>query len=401
MPQDKALSPTAGSIEPTQATKPDQHKRKEKVHPAAKDDTYGELHQENRVVMRHQIALNLDEFRAAPEDFQIRPKRNYAQLQEVTAPFASVIIPNYNGVHLLPPLLEALRHQSFQDFEVIIADDASTDSSITLMEQEYADIDLNMRLLVNRHNLGFAANCNRAAEASYGRILVFLNSDTEPEPAWLAELVKQICANPQAAMVTSKMLLFDQRDMLHTAGDLMGKDGIPRNRGVWQKDVGQFDQDPFVFSGCGGGTAYRKDVWQALGGFDEDFWMYLEDVDFAFRAQLMGKQTIFAPHARLYHQLSATGGDILASYYVGRNTIWNIAKNMPTGLLLRNLPAIIAAQLKVTIDALRNIRGEAARARLRGQLAGLFGLPRQLQKRQMIQLNRRVANPTLADMLQP
>jgi len=350
--------------------------------------------------MRHQIALNLDEFRATPEDFQVRPKQNYAALKEVTTPFASVIIPNYNGAHLLPPLLEALRHQSFQDFEVIIADDASTDSSITLMEQEYADIDLNMRLLVNRQNLGFAANCNRAAEASYGRVLVFLNSDTEPESEWLAELVRQLCANPQAAMVTSKMLLFDQRDTLHTAGDLMGKDGIPRNRGVWQKDVGQFDQDEPVFSGCGGGTAYRKDVWQALGGFDEDFWMYLEDVDFAFRAQLMGKQAIFASNARIYHHLSATGGDILASYYVGRNTIWNIAKNMPTSLLLRNLPAIIAAQLQITIDALRSIRGEAARARLRGQLAGLLGLPAQLQKRQMIQLNRRVKNRTLADMLQ-
>jgi len=349
--------------------------------------------------MRHQIALNLDEFQAAPEDFQARPTEDYSQLQSITPPFASVIIPNYNGVNLLPPLLEALRHQTFKDFEVIIADDASTDSSVTIMEQEYADIDLDMRLLVNRQNLGFAANCNRAAEAAYGRILVFLNNDTEPEPEWLAELIQAVCANPQAAMVTSKILLFDQRDTLHTTGDLMGKDGIPRNRGVWEKDSGQFDQEQIVFSGCGGGTAYRKELWQALGGFDEDFWMYLEDVDFAFRAQLMGKQTVFAPQARIYHHLSATGGGSMASYYVGRNTIWNIAKNMPTALLLRNLPAILVAQLKVTLDALRNIKGEAAQARLKGQLAGLVGLPGQLQKRQAIQLNRRVPDRTLGDLL--
>ena len=136
-----------------------------------------------------------------------------------------------------------------------------------------------------------------------------------------------------------------------------------------------------------------------LGGFDEDFWMYVEDVDFAFRAQLAGWRAVFAPTARVYHHLSATGGGVLASYYVGRNTIWNIAKNMPTGLFLRNLPAIVAGQLKITLDAVRNIRGEAARARLRGQLAGLFGLPRQLQKRQVIQARRLVEDDELAKRL--
>ena len=214
---------------------------------------------------------------------------------------------------------------------------------------------------------------------------MLLNNDTEPEPAWLAHLAQTVCADPQTAIVASKMLLFDQRDKLHTTGDLMGADGIPRNRGVWEADRGQYDQRSEIFSGSGGGSAYRKDVWQLLGGFDEDFWMYLEDVDYAFRAQLIGWHAVFAPQARLYHHLSATGGGVLASYYVGRNTIWNIAKNMPDGLLLRKLPGIVTAQLRITLDALRNIRGAAARARLRGQLAGLVGLPRQLGKRRLIQ----------------
>src|SRR5690606_30174388 len=147
---------------------------------------------------------------------------------------------------------------------------------------------------------------------------------------------------------------------------------IPRNRGVWQEDRGQFDQARAVFGGCGGAVAYRRELWTALGGVDESFWMYLEDADFAFRAQLLGWDAVFVPEARVYHHLSATGGGVLSSYYVGRNTIWLLVKNMPRSLLLRRLPQILAAQARVSLDALRHWRGAEARARLRGQLAGLL-----------------------------
>jgi GT2 family glycosyltransferase len=406
---DELLKPTpdeskSAAVKPIEVRQAQVRKGKERLsqgskgvnaNPIVNDETYGGLREENRVVMRHQIALNIDSFRAAPLDFVQRPQREYPPLQTPTAPFLSVIIPNYNGQRFLAPLLDALQRQTFPDFEIILADDASSDDSVIFVETHYPPV----RLLVNRRNLGFVPTCNAAVAAARAPVVVLLNNDTEPEPTWLAELVQIICANPQAAIVTSKMLLFDQRDKLHTTGDLMGADGIPRNRGVWETDRGQYDHSVEVFSGSGGGSAYRKDVWQMLGGFDEDFWMYLEDVDYAFRAQLIGWRAVFAPQARVYHHLSATGGDVLASYYVGRNTIWNIAKNMPDNLLLRNLPTIIVAQLKVTLDALRNIRGEAARARLRGQLAGLIGLPRQLHKRQMIQARRQIEDAELAQRL--
>lgn len=406
---DESLKPTpdeskSAAVKPLEVRQAQIRKGKARVsqgskgvnaNPIVSDETYGGLREENRVVMRHQIALNIESFRAAPDDFMARPQRHYPALQATTAPFLSVIIPNYNGQRFLAPLLDALQRQTFTDFEIILADDASTDHSVAFVETNYAQV----RLLVNRRNLGFVKTCNAAVAAARAPVVVLLNNDTEPEPTWLAELAQTICANPQAAIVASKMLLFDQRNQLHTAGDLMGADGIPRNRGVWEKDQGQYDQNSEIFSGSGGGSAYRKDVWQMLGGFDEDFWMYLEDVDYGFRAQLSGWQTVFAPQARVYHHLSATGGGVLASYYVGRNTIWNIAKNMPDGLLWRNLPRIIAAQGQVTLDALRNIRGAAARARLRGQVAGLVGLARQLHKRQIIQARRQLDDETLARRL--
>jgi GT2 family glycosyltransferase len=284
----------------------------------------------------------------------------------------------------LPTLMAALARQSFGDFEVIVVDDGSADNTVTFLESEYPSV----RLIVNRRNQGFVLSCNTGADVARGKVLVFLNNDTEPDERWAEELALAVCSHPQTAIFASKLLLFDQRDKLHSAGDSLGLDGIPRNRGVWQVDRGQFDQDTGVFGGCGGAVAYRRELWAALGGFDEQFWMYVEDADFAFRAQLLGWQATFVPKARVYHHLSATGGGVLASYFVGRNTIWLIAKNMPRTLLWRNFPRILLAQLLIAIDALRHWRGTAARARLRGQIAGLLGLPSVLRKRATIQPRR-------------
>ncbi len=369
------------------------------ANPIVDDATYGDLREQNRVVMRHQIALNIDSFRAATDDFlgDVRQQavRKYPPLRLAAAPFASIVIPNYNGARFLPTLLDALAKQAFQDFEILLVDDASSDESVAFVEEHYP----NVRVIVNRRNLGFAASCNAGAEAASGRVLVLLNNDTEPEPEWLASLVRAVCEQPNAAVVTSKILLHDGSGRLHTTGDLLGANGLPRNRGVWEQDAGQYDMQLDVFSGCGGASAFRRDAWRALGGFDEEFWMYVEDVDYGFRARLAGWQVAYAPEARVHHHLSATGGGATASFYTGRNTIWLIAKNMPASLLRRHWAKIVGAQLGIAVDALRHWRGEAARARLRGQLAGLLGLSGQLRKRRVVQSRRAVTDGVVARWL--
>jgi GT2 family glycosyltransferase len=206
-------------------------------------------------------------------------------------------------------------------------------------------------------------------------------------------------AYPEAGIVACKMLLFNQRDTLHSAGDGFGVDGIPINRGVWCKDEGQFDRDVYIFGGCGGAVAYRREMLDDIGLFDEDLFMYLEDVDLNWRAQLAGYRAVFAPQAVVYHHLSATGGGVIASYYTGRNTIFVLVKDVPASILRRYWPAIVQAQFKIAWDALRAWRGEAARARLRGQLAGLWELPRWLGKRGAVQRKKRVNEAYLESLL--
>ena len=156
-------------------------------------------------------------------------------------PFASVIIPNYNGKPLLATCLDALRRQTYpaDRFEVIVVDDASADGSVEFLAESYPEV----RVVALAQNAGFVAACNAGVASARGDVLVLLNNDTEAEPGWLEALVTGLMAQPEAGSAASKMLLFDRRDTLHTAGDMMGKDGIPRNRGVWEKDEGQYDQD--------------------------------------------------------------------------------------------------------------------------------------------------------------
>jgi GT2 family glycosyltransferase len=308
-----------------------------------------------------------------------------------------VIIPSWNGVNLLPTCLDSLRTQTYRCFETIVVDNASADGTVSLVRQSYPEV----RLVALETNLGFAGGVNAGIARSTGQLVALINQDVEAAPQWLEALVAASRAHPEAGAFASKIMLFDQRDRFHSAGDSYRRDGIPVNRGVWERDIGQFDQQVDVFGACGGAAAYRKSMLDQIGWLDERFFMYCEDVDLAWRHQLVGWRTVFVPEAVAFHRLSASGGGVTASYYTGRNTIYVLAKNVPAPLLRRYLPTIVAAQGRVARAALGSWRGEAARARLRGQLAGLITWPGLLGSRRSIQRARRVSIDYLENLLQP
>ncbi len=231
------------------------------------------------------------------------------------------------------------------------------------------------------------------------KILISLNNDTEVDPLFVEALVMALEEHLEAGMAAAKMLLYDKRDRIHSAGDGYGLDGIPFNRGVWQRDDGQFDEPGWIFGGCGGAVAYRRAMLDDVGLFDESFFMYCEDVDLNWRAQLAGWRCWYTPDAIVYHKLSATGGGPIASYHTGRNTLWVIAKDYPGALLRKNWRHVAGAQWAVARDALRAWRGDAARARLRGQLSGLFGWPKMVGARRAIQASRKVPLEYLETLL--
>ncbi|OQY46207.1 MAG: hypothetical protein B6242_08345 [Anaerolineaceae bacterium 4572_78] len=308
----------------------------------------------------------------------------------------SVIIPNWNGLKYLSTCLNSLQNQTYPNFEIILVDNASTDNSVTFVKTKFQHVNI----LQLSQNYGFTGAVNHGIEIANGEIIALLNNDTESDKAWLAELVEIFESDPNVGWVASKIKLFDRRHVLHSAGDGFGMDGIPINRGVWQEDVGQFDDnDDNIFGGCGGAIAYRKTMIDDIGMFDDDFFMYCEDVDLNWRAQLAGYSCLFAPHAIVYHHLSATGGGAISSFYTGRNTVFVLVKNVPDIVWRRHWLKIIKAQFKIAWQAIHAWRSEAARARLHGQLAALIELPYWLRKRRHVQNTKVVSDEWIMHIL--
>lgn len=316
----------------------------------------------------------------------------------MSSPLASVIIPHWNGRQHLDECLNALRRQTLADHEVILVDNGSSDGSQAYVREAFPEV----RLIELGENRGFTGACNAGYAAARGEFICLLNNDTEADSRWLAEIVACFARHPQVGAVASRMMLFDQRDHFHTAGDYYRVDGIPGNRGVWQRDIGQYDREEPVFSACGGAAGYRRAMLQEIGFLDDAFFFSCEDVDLAWRAQLAGWEVMYAPRAIVYHKLKASGGGgVVGSYHDGRNFLYVIWKNYPIPLLRRHAGDIARAQLRLSGEALRAWRGAAARARLRGQLAGLLGLFRMWPARRRIQAARRIDNHTLEARLTP
>ena len=306
----------------------------------------------------------------------------------------SIVIPTWNGLKHLPVCFEALRRQTLSPYEVFLVDNASQDDTIAFTQREFPEI----KIIALPTNLRFAGACNAGMRAATGEAIALLNNDTEADEHWLENVAKTFIAHPKAGFVASKLRLFDQRDKLHSAGDFYSLRGVPGTRGVWQRDEGQFDQD-YVFGACGAASVYRRSMLDQIGLLDETFEFSCEDVDISWRAQLAGYKCAFAKDAIVYHKVSATGGGTLNSYYDGRNFIWLLAKDVPGKILRANFGAIVGQQLHITWDALKAWRGEAARMRLKGQLAGVLGLPKMLRARARVQAGRRIDALALAEII--
>jgi GT2 family glycosyltransferase len=309
----------------------------------------------------------------------------------------SIIIPNWNGAKFLPACLDSLARQTVKQLEVIIVDNASTDESASLVHTDYAWVKW-VRLPANR---GFTGACNAGIALARGAYIALLNNDTEVDERWAETVVSAFEQHSDVGSVASKMLLFNQRDHIHTAGDFFTTDGRAGNRGVWQKDTGQFDGEEYVFSACGGSSVYRRAMLDEIGALDDDFFFLLEDVDLGWRAQLAGWRCLYTPHAIVYHHLSATGGGATSSYYDGRNSIILLIKNVPADMWRKHGGAILRKQGQIALEAAQAWRGDAARARLRGMLAGLLNTPRWWHKRRLIQQMRRLSATELEALLTP
>jgi len=274
-------------------------------------------------------------------------------------PEVSVIIVNYNGVHLLKECLESLQGQTFKDFEIVLVDNASTDGSVAFVKNAYPDV----TVIENRENLGYGGGNNAGIRQSHGRYVVLLNNDTKVDPQWLEKLMGPAERDDRAGMCASKIMNYYHPEIIDNAGLLIYRDGVARGRGRLEKDAGQYSHEEEVIfpSGCAG--LYRRDMLEEIGLFDEDFFLYVDDVDIGFRARLAGWKCIYAPEAVVYHKYSATTEPYssLKAYLVERNRIWVVIKCFPAGLAIAS---IFPTLLRYLMQGYGIVTGKGAGSRL-------------------------------------
>jgi GT2 family glycosyltransferase len=306
-------------------------------------------------------------------------------------PLVSVLIVNWNGQSFLPRVMAGLQAQTVKDFEILVVDNGSSDSSLAILKGYEPEV----RLECLQTNRGFAAANNIGIHLCRGRWVALLNNDAFPEPEWLESLLVATNHYPNFQIFASRLLLAQKPGYLDGTGDVYHISGM-----AWRRDHGQPDTftrtiPEEVFGPCAAAALYEKKSLFQAGGFDEDYFCYQEDVDLSFRLRLLGHRCLFVPQARVAHQGSASSGgkSAFVIYQGHRNLIWTFVKNMPQPLFAYYLPFHLL--LNITSVFWFGLRGQGVTV-LRSIRDALRGLPRVREQRKIIQRKRIIPVSQLA-----
>jgi GT2 family glycosyltransferase len=297
----------------------------------------------------------------------------------------SVIIVNWNAEQFLEKCLTALMAQTVQPHEIILVDNASTDGSVQIARRFPS-----VRLIALNQNTGFARGNNLAIEATAenSKWVALLNPDAYVKPRWLETLLLAADSHPEFDMFASKLVNAVNPICFDGAGDAYHLSGLVwrMNHGAPVSDFGENERE--VFSPCAAAALYRRNALRELGGFDEDYFCYVEDVDLAFRLRLAGHRCLYVPESVVHHVGSGTTGgqhSEFALYHGHRNLVWTFVKDMPGILFWLLLPLHLLLNLVSIIWFA--LRGQG-RIIWQAKRDALLGLPKIWRKRQHLQKTR-------------
>lgn len=316
------------------------------------------------------------------------------------APIARIVIVSYRSIAVLPRCLKALAVQTRGDFEVVIVNNDPKDRSVSDMPLP----DERFSLLDAGGNLGFAAGSNLGAWGAATDWIVTLNPDAFPDPHWFAALMSAGLAYPEAGSLSSAMVLHDDPEVWDGLGDVCSVYGLSWRgaQGLRRTEVLFDDRDAYVLSPCAAAAAYRRDAFEACGGFDPDFFCYVEDMDLGLRLQLRGWKCVLVGKATVRHLSGQSTADDPAGtgpsplYYSQRNMLRLMIKTFPSWLLPVGLAMSALPQLRF----LWRTRGQRTTGeRVSGLWAGLRGWRSHWRARKAVQRDRSVSTLDVAKWL--
>ena len=314
-------------------------------------------------------------------------------------PFASIVVLNYNSKKHLDDCFNSLALINYpkDKHEVLLVDNNSSDDSIEYTNKKYPWV----HTIKFNDNYGYAEGNNRGVRCAQGKYVVFLNPDTKVHDNWLMELVKCLENDEDTIIAGCKVLFFDRPNVIQSAGQMITPIGSGYGIGFDELDEGQFDEKMYVPSVSGCSMIVKKDVFLQLGGFDKDYFAYVEEVDLSLRAWLMGFKTQYVPTSIVYHKF---GGDFGSSespariFYSQKNRLATIIKNFGSvsvlnGILISFLFDIVRISTFLTR---REFKG--AFAILKGNYHFIKELPKTLEKRKIIKNDQKLADAELREI---
>ena len=294
------------------------------------------------------------------------------------------VVVNYNGEKYIERCMESILSQTCKKFRILVVDNASTDKSVQII-RNIADRSSKVEVIRNDENVGFAKAVNQALELIDSSLIALVNNDVFLDNKWLEEMVKSARNDLRAGIFASKIYFLN--GLINSTGHAIYRGLAVMERGFFERDLGQYDETCYVAGACAAAALYRRKLFEDIGFFDEDYFMYNEDVDLSLRAILRGWNIRYIPTAIAYHVHSASTGFLsdFSVYYNSRNWVWSILKNVPTSVLVREFPFFIARNLTSIIFFCSSGKFSV----LRSKIDALRSIEKCLNKRRKIQERKR------------
>jgi len=320
---------------------------------------------------------------------------------EKELPFVSVIILNYNGKQHLKECFESLKRLNYpvKKCELIMADNASSDDSVEYVRKNFPEI----KVIKFNKNYGYSGGNNKGVKYTHSKsdYVVFLNNDTVVDENWLIELIKPL-KDSTICGSASKTLNYYNKTIIDSAGGKITPIGGCFAIGQFEKDVGQYNKKIYVGTLGHGSILIKKEIFNNFNGFDEDYFIYQDDVDLLWNLWLAGYKLLYVPTSILYHKYGASGGDSRIGqfriYYVTKNTLMNIVKHFEKSNIIKGFViTIFYSTFRIIMYSIK-LRFESAFAIVRGYFTFLVELPKTLKKRKNIQKNRKISDKRLYEL---
>ena len=299
----------------------------------------------------------------------------------------SAIIVNWNGKEVTINCIVSLLRQDYPSLEIIVSDNGSTDGSIETIQEKFPQV----KLIENGGNLGFGSAVNKGIEVGVGDYFLFLNNDVVLREDSISELAKVLDKNSIVGAVVPKILYCEKKDTINSFGVRVNYTSVCYPNLIDCKDSD--DLEPRQ-TACGGIFMFRREIYEEVGAFDRDLFLYHEDHDFSWRIRLAGWKILATPQAVIYHHYHFNKG-VFKFYSSEKNRLFLLFKNLEWKTLFLISPALIAVELAQIAHALSNGWFDL-KLKSYFEILGLMRLI--LRKRRALQRTRKVSDREIVSL---